>query len=119
MKDTFIRFRCSEEQKEMIEKNANLCSKSVTDYLLMLATKDNSEDTPVEMLKRIGCTNYSEIKSCELIYKNACEKSYCIVTDLGEVDFRIIELRDGKYSKLDYHDTRYKFDRNVNLLAKY
>lgn len=118
-KDTYIRFRCTEAQKAMIKKNAELCSQSVTDYLLMLATKDNREDSPEEMLKRIGCTNYSEIKTCRLIYKNACEKSYEIVTDLGEVDFRIIELHDGKYSKLDYFNTDYKFDRNVNLLAKY
>lgn len=119
MKETYIRFRCSEEEKEMIEKNAKLYGKTVTEYLLILARKDDQEDTAEVMLKRIGCTNFKEIISCTMIYKNIAEKSYEIKTDVGEVDFRIIELSDGKFSKIDYKSDEMKFNRNVNLLEAY
>lgn len=69
-----------------------------------------------ELLKLIKCNNQiANIKSCELISSNKTEDCYKLVTELGELDCRIIRLKDGTVSKLDYFDTRYTFDRNVNL----
>ena len=75
-----------------------------------------------ELLKKIGVTNdIKEIKEFELIYENAIEKSYKIVTEIGEIDFRIIDLKNlnKKVSKLDYFDIAYTFNRNVNLPADF
>lgn len=71
-----------------------------------------------ELLKKIGVTNeIEEIKEFCLVYEDKAVKSYRIVTELGEIDFRIIQLKDHKVSKLDFFNTGYKFNRNVNLLA--
>ena len=74
----------------------------------------------IELLKAIGVTNeICEVKEATLAYESAVEKSWCIVTELGEIDFRIIRLSEKTVSKIDYCDTRYKFNRNVNLMSEY
>lgn len=70
-----------------------------------------------ELLRKIGVINeIKEIITFEMLYENAVEKSYKIVTELGEISFRIIQLTDAKVSQLDYFNTAYRFNRNVNLM---
>lgn len=72
------------------------------------------------LLEKIGVTNeIKEIKEASLIYKNAVEESYQVVTELGEIDFRIIKLADKTVSKIEYNDTRYTFNRSVNLMVDF
>lgn len=78
------------------------------------------KEKALEFLKRIGVKNeIKEIKSFCVIYENKCCKSYSIITDIGEIMFRVLQLEDGTYSKLDYFNTAYQFDRNVNLMCKF
>lgn len=73
-----------------------------------------------ELLKGIGVVNEVEkIIEVGVIYTNAVETSYKIVTEYGEIDFRLIKLKDGIYSKLDYFNPAYEFNRNVNMIARY
>lgn len=39
-KDSYIRFRCSNREKEQIEKNASEMQMTVTDYLVYLVHQD-------------------------------------------------------------------------------
>lgn len=70
-----------------------------------------------ELLKKIGVIK--EIKECTLNYQNKIEESWKIVTELGEIDFTITQLKERKVSKLDYFNNAYKFNRNVNLVADF
>lgn len=74
-----------------------------------------------EVLKKIGVTNeIQEIKDFQKYdyHGTGIETTYTIITEIGEIDFRVIKLSSGKVvSTLDYFDTRYEFNRNVNTLA--
>ena len=74
------------------------------------------KEKAINLLKKIGVKNeVKEIKDFKLIYENKVEKSFSIVTEYGEVVFRIVNLEGGQFSKLDYFNTKYEFNRNVNL----
>lgn len=73
-----------------------------------------------DLLKRIGVKNdVKEIKDFKLVYENKIVQSYSIITEIGEVCFRILQLDGGTFSKLDYFSTAYQFDRNVNIMCKF
>lgn len=77
----------------------------------------NVIETAEEFLKAIKCTSEpKEIRSFEFYYKKHCEISYNLVTELGEIVAKIMRLPEHDVSKLDYFNSEYKFDRNVNLL---
>lgn len=74
----------------------------------------------IELLRKIGVVNeIQEVKLFEVTYENALEESYKIVTELGEIDFRIIKLKNGPVSKLDYWNPDYKFNRSVHTLEDF
>lgn len=71
----------------------------------------------IELLKKIGVVNeIKEVMGAQIVYENKVSKSYEIVTEYGGINFRVMQLEDGVYSKLDYFNNDYKFNRNVNLL---
>lgn len=115
-----LSIRCTNEQKEAIKKAAALKGQTISEYLLMLATIENCEEEPKQMLKKIGVKNFNEIKEFRLCYARPMEKVYQAITDLGEIDFRIIDMLDGsRRSKLDFFENGYEFSRNVNLMVEY
>ena len=74
-----------------------------------------------ELLRKIGVVN--DVHTVHVYAHDnvsRIEEHYNIVTEFGEIDFNILEVRRGKkVSQINHCDPRYNFNRNIYITVSF